>query len=818
MSLGQRANVFLFYDQKEEQNTGMSSSDTNPMTTHTPPANSMSNNFVTQYTRESQNYNIRLVVNPQACSFVNRNVLNTLSEVNDQIIHTLFWLKEDIQALTVNQPNLFQKLVQLDESVSHFKLNNSKLPEITDFSHTASSIFNDMPNNFSNGNSPKSSNHEAVSRLTSTNLGQPFKTSYQLSKTLLSDFLCMIDHQMVQNQIPLLEKYLEVLTKCCKRLPYNNKNQEQEDLIQDNLLTKTNLKLAIKNVVASITSVNISTTSVKKLQTVLINLAKYSISLGQLIENEIIENVLSLGHKLSQHLEQLFKEVLAHNAEMLKNDPKGVQKSRKRNLSFNQDLYIENNAGASATNSTSAALESMQKSNRVKENKKTMKCELQLPSMQNLTSRSSNQAYLLRVLKVLIQVRKKAILPLLEKKNNSEKQKLNSHDQYREVIQVSAPQLLRPQTSLMEPVNIVSDDRHYVQNRETGSMLSVTDYNYRRTHTTNGMANFSIRNLMGNPEEYLDFHNSNADNISASLDLSQITVRESENVSQPKSESGEKEGTTAEDPIKYNGSLTFSWNQTLNSWIISSNGKNTVDYVECDPEEFKKQNQINQDMKKEIDQNKKENSDKKSTSSPSSSSSQKNSKTSSKSPESGQKAKKSATEEELPTIVTLADKLVKLEPLWSILSECLEAFDDSGDSHAYLIVQNAVEAFFMVHSLDERENNQYKILRKMKEAKEKKEKAQKEKEAGSQGNNKDGKDENKTVVPVKQTSSSTQLIDPNLPKETQKFIKFADKHRVALNQILRKENEKLMNGPFAVLCNYTQVLDFDRKRAYWVGF
>lgn len=63
--------------------------------------------------------------------------------------------------------------------------------------------------------------------------------------------------------------------------------------------------------------------------------------------------------------------------------------------------------------------------------------------------------------------------------------------------------------------------------------------------------------------------------------------------------------------------------------------------------------------------------------------------------------------------------------------------------------------------------------------------------------------------------STIFLIDPKLPLETQKFLKFADEHRSVLNQILRQSGGKLQDGPFAVLCEHTRCLDFDIKCAYF---
>ena len=95
MSLGHRANVFFFYKPDE-----ISDSDS------------------TSYLRNGVEHKVRLVVNPQACSFVDKNVLDTISEVNNHIIDTLFWLKNDIATTTKTQGNLFQRLLQLDQGTS----------------------------------------------------------------------------------------------------------------------------------------------------------------------------------------------------------------------------------------------------------------------------------------------------------------------------------------------------------------------------------------------------------------------------------------------------------------------------------------------------------------------------------------------------------------------------------------------------------------------------------------------------------------------------------------------------------------------------
>jgi E3 ubiquitin-protein ligase HUWE1 len=51
--------------------------------------------------------------------------------------------------------------------------------------------------------------------------------------------------------------------------------------------------------------------------------------------------------------------------------------------------------------------------------------------------------------------------------------------------------------------------------------------------------------------------------------------------------------------------------------------------------------------------------------------------------------------------------------------------------------------------------------------------------------------------------------------DQRKFLRFAEKHRVVLNQILRQSTTHLPDGPFAVLVDHTRILDFDVKRRYF---
>merc|ERR1712154_477037 len=108
------------------------------------------------------------------------------------------------------------------------------------------------------------------------------------------------------------DKFLEVLVKTCKKLPYSAKTEENE---QDKEI-HTTLQKAIKFVVSSLTSSNTSEISVKKLTVVLLSLAKYSTSVALWIEQELTDQVRSLGMVLFGQLKQLFVEVNEHNSKL----------------------------------------------------------------------------------------------------------------------------------------------------------------------------------------------------------------------------------------------------------------------------------------------------------------------------------------------------------------------------------------------------------------------------------------------------------------------------------------------------------------------
>ncbi|XP_063952392.1 E3 ubiquitin-protein ligase HUWE1-like isoform X2 [Lytechinus pictus] len=169
-------------------------------------------------------------------------------------------------------------------------------------------------------------------------------------------------------------------------------------------------------------------------------------------------------------------------------------------------------------------------------------------------------------------------------------------------------------------------------------------------------------------------------------------------------------------------------------------------------------------------------------------------------------------------------ELLGLEELWDTLSTCLTELSLTPDTHAVLVLQPAVEAFFLVHASDK---DSSKASRSAPES------SQPSASSSSQALHREGLTSSASdmapVSPMPSTpasgivpagffareSSVTSIVTPNMPSDTQKFLTFAEKHRNVLNQILRQSTIHLSEGPFSVLVNHVRILDFDVKRRYF---
>lgn len=169
------------------------------------------------------------------------------------------------------------------------------------------------------------------------------------------------------------------------------------------------------------------------------------------------------------------------------------------------------------------------------------------------------------------------------------------------------------------------------------------------------------------------------------------------------------------------------------------------------------------------------------------------------------KEKEPESKEQSDEQESLSSQLL-LESLWKSLSRCLLELADAPDHHAVLVLQPAVEAFFLVHASEREPQRSSRDSRNESRENQLAHINLDLPPASPQANVTEGSDGG--------TSSST-ANQPALPLDTQKFLEFAETHKLVLNQILRQSTTPLVDGPFAVLVDHTRVLDFDVKRRYF---
>lgn len=172
--------------------------------------------------------------------------------------------------------------------------------------------------------------------------------------------------------------------------------------------------------------------------------------------------------------------------------------------------------------------------------------------------------------------------------------------------------------------------------------------------------------------------------------------------------------------------------------------------------------------------------------------------------------------EETTDLGSLSAQL-NLEELWSTLSECLVELGETQDTHAVLVLQPAVEAFFLVHasaaSGDRRERSTTQSeSREAQLAHLHHEIAPLSPLPSAQTEDGEG---NVSQGVRRKRDNSTSQASSYYQDDTDKFLKFAETHRTVLNQILRQSTVHLADGPFSVLVDHTRLLDFDIKRKYF---
>lgn len=199
-----------------------------------------------------------------------------------------------------------------------------------------------------------------------------------------------------------------------------------------------------------------------------------------------------------------------------------------------------------------------------------------------------------------------------------------------------------------------------------------------------------------------------------------------------------------------------------------------------------------------------------------------------------------ATEEDSKQALPLLSESLVLDNLWETLSACLLELEHTPDHHAVLVLQPAVEAFFLVHSSSStsRERNSENVpdnshLDNVAEIAPVSPIFAENENAQQQAQQQPAVEAGATTAPASAptaaaAASTLQTWDANafaaqqqqqqqkvLPPDQLKFLKFAETHRTVLNQILRQTTTHLADGPFSVLVDHTRVLDFDVKRRYF---
>ncbi|XP_055882443.1 E3 ubiquitin-protein ligase HUWE1-like isoform X4 [Biomphalaria glabrata] len=164
-----------------------------------------------------------------------------------------------------------------------------------------------------------------------------------------------------------------------------------------------------------------------------------------------------------------------------------------------------------------------------------------------------------------------------------------------------------------------------------------------------------------------------------------------------------------------------------------------------------------------------------------------------------------------PTSLPRLSEQLGLEELWNTLGNCLAELARTPDHHAVLILQPAVEAFFIVHAGEKgKKTNETPVSKREDQLAH----LNMEMAPPSPSPGPSCADGPLSLV-GRENSGIAMASITHLPPDTQKFLKFAETHRTVLNQILRQSTLPLAEGPFSVLVDYTRILDFDVKRRYF---
>ncbi|XP_011213379.2 E3 ubiquitin-protein ligase HUWE1 [Bactrocera dorsalis] len=169
-------------------------------------------------------------------------------------------------------------------------------------------------------------------------------------------------------------------------------------------------------------------------------------------------------------------------------------------------------------------------------------------------------------------------------------------------------------------------------------------------------------------------------------------------------------------------------------------------------------------------------------------------------------------------------QIISLQDLWNTLSECLVALEESKDEYAVLVLQPTVEAFFLIHATNKKnEKKNTSNLETQNSTLEVIEEANSNQAvlASDSTDKADSTDIQDSIGSfefldnIRKSCIRTNSLEVQQRLDKENFLIFAEKHRTVLNQILRQSPIHLSDGPFAVLVDHTRILDFDVKRKFF---
>uniref|UniRef100_A0A2K6SJ26 HECT-type E3 ubiquitin transferase n=1 Tax=Saimiri boliviensis boliviensis TaxID=39432 RepID=A0A2K6SJ26_SAIBB len=145
--------------------------------------------------------------------------------------------------------------------------------------------------------------------------------------------------------------------------------------------------------------------------------------------------------------------------------------------------------------------------------------------------------------------------------------------------------------------------------------------------------------------------------------------------------------------------------------------------------------------------------------------------------------------EERPPELPLLSEQLSLDELWDMLGECLKELEESHDQHAVLVLQPAVEAFFLVHATERESKPPVRDTRESQLA--------------------HIKDEPPPLSPAPLTPATPSSLDPffsrepssmhissSLPPDTQKFLRFClEDRRSVIVGLLPNQTNKFVLPP-----------------------